>query len=213
MAVSDRDEQAHSDALEEEWSFAWWDHSIMSGGYTSYRLRRGATSWYCWGWWRHDRPLMHVVEFDIPRRSDPMIAKAEAMWAEYTCESPMEQWTIGNETHAVELDDPDEALGRVHGTLVPMASDLEWYATESAREITDGYGQRGVLLGDVETVDGRVAIAECAAIRTHRWSTGRLSIDPFDVALARLDARIPFRFPDGSVLDLVATPDGWARRY
>jgi len=25
MTVSDRDERAHSDALEEEWSFAWWD--------------------------------------------------------------------------------------------------------------------------------------------------------------------------------------------
>lgn len=155
---------------------------------------------------------MHVVEFDIPRRADPMIAKAEAMWAEYTCESPMEQWTIGNETHAVELDDPEEALGRVRGTLVPMASDLEWYATDPVRPIADGYRQRGVLLGDVETVDGPVEIAECAAVRTHRWSTGTLPVDPFDVVLAHLEARMPFRFPDGSVLDLVATPEGWARR-
>jgi hypothetical protein len=155
---------------------------------------------------------MHVVEFDIPRRADPMIAKAEAMWAEYTCESPMNQWTIGNETHAVELDDPEEALGRVHGTLVPMASDLEWYATGATVEIPDGYRQQGVLLGDVETIDGRVEIAECSSARTHRWTTTSLSIDPFDVALAHVEARLPFRFPDGSVLDLVATPNGWARR-
>jgi len=212
MTVSDRDERAHSDALEEEWSFAWWDATVASGGYTSYRLRRGASSWYCWGWWRRDRPLMHVVEFDIPRRADPMIAKAEAMWAEYTCESPLEQWTIGNETHAVELDDPQEALGRVHGTLVPMASDLEWYATATSEPMPGGYRQRGVLLGEVETRDGRITIDECDSVRTHRWSPEPLSVDPFDVVLAHLDARIPFRFPDGSVLDLVATPDGWARR-
>lgn len=155
---------------------------------------------------------MHVVEFDIPRRSDPMIAKAEAMWAEYTCESPLEQWTIGNETHAVELDDPQEALGRVHGTLVPMASDLEWYATATAEPMPGGYRHRGVLLGEVETRDGRITIDECDSVRTHRWSMEPLSVDPFDVVLAHLDARIPFRFPDGSVLDLVATPEGWARR-
>ncbi|MBM3827806.1 MAG: hypothetical protein FJW09_04105 [Actinobacteria bacterium] len=212
MTVSDHDERAHSDALHEEWSFAWWDATVASGGYTSYRLRRGATSWYCWGWWRRDHPLMHVVEFDIPRRSDPMIAKAEAMWAEYTCESALEQWTIGNETLAVELGDPAEALGRVRGTLVPVASDLEWYATARVESTPDGYRQRGVLLGEVETRDGRITIDECDSVRTHRWSTEPLSVDPFDVALAHLDARIPFRFPDGSVLDLVATPDGWARR-
>jgi hypothetical protein len=212
MSFSDRDEEAHPDSLVEEWSFAWWDSSIESGGYTSYRLRSGAPSWYCWGWWRRGRPLVHIVEFDIPRRSNPMIAKSEAFWAEYTCESPMSQWTIGNETHAVELDDPSEALGRVRGTLVPLASDLEWYATEATREMEHGYRQEGVLLGDVETVDGRVAITECSARRTHRWSIESLPVDPFDVAVAHLEARIPFRFPDGSALDLVATPDGWARR-
>ena len=45
------------------------------------------------------------------------------------CEVPLEQWSIGNETYAAGLDDPDEALGRAYGDPTPIAFDLEWYAT------------------------------------------------------------------------------------
>ncbi|MEY2641956.1 MAG: hypothetical protein RLZZ368_603 [Actinomycetota bacterium] len=212
MTVSERDELAHADAATEEWTFSWWDARSLVGGYTSYRLRRDASSWYCWGWWRDGHPLLHIVEFDIPRRADPMIAKAEAMWAEYTCEAPMEQWTFGNETHAVELDDPAEALGRVHGTVVPIASDIEWYAEGAATDIADGYLQHGVVLGEVETVDGRIVIDETRSIRTHRWSSNELSAAWMPEARAHLGPRIPFAYPNGTSLDLVMTPDGWCRR-
>lgn len=212
MAISDRDELAHPLATVEEWTFSWWNADDLTGGHTSYRLRRGASSWYCWGWWRDGHPLLHIVEFDIPRRSNPMIAKSEAMWAEFTCESPLEQWTLGNETHAVELDDPEEALGRVHGRVVPIASDIEWYADGDVAEIPHGYAQQGVVLGEVETIDGRVAIDETRSVRTHRWSSTDLSTDPWPLARAHLGPRIPFGYPDGTSLDLVMTPDGWSRR-
>ena len=210
MTVSERDERYHPDALEEEWSFAWWSRD--EGGFTSYRLRRDATAWYCWAWWRRGRPLLHVVEFDVIRRADPMIAKAEAMWAEFTCESPLRQWTLGNETHAVELDDPGEALGRVRGTLVPMASDLEWYAEGAPESRADGYTQRGVIVGDVETDEGPVAIVETASVRAHRWSDRPLDHEWIPLVTAHLGPRLPFAYPDGRVLDLVLTPNGWCRR-
>lgn len=153
--------------------------------------------------------MMHVAEFDIPRRNDPMIAKANAMWAEFTCDAPFEQWTLGNETYAVELDDPADGLGRAYGRAVPIASDLEWYSTSEPMPIPDGYVQAGRLLGSIETVDGPLEVADLSASRTHRWSlAGPLLELPTRTVTAHLGPRLAFAFPDGTVRDLYLTPDG-----
>ncbi|MEZ5218875.1 MAG: hypothetical protein R2715_20360 [Ilumatobacteraceae bacterium] len=144
-----------------------------------------------------------------------MIAKPPEMWAQFTCEHPFEQWTVGNEGHAVELDDPDDALGLAYGRPAPMSSDLEWYATGPARDIVAGYEQPGVLHGDVELVAGVLELSELQAHRTHRWTRHPGAVlPPWDPgpAVAHLGLRAPFRFPDGSVCDLVLTAHGWRRR-
>jgi hypothetical protein len=203
------DELAHPTSVCEEWTFSWWSTSGDIAGYTSYRLIGRSQAWYCWALWRRHRPLLHITEFDIPRRSNPMIAKAEAMWAEFTCDAPFEQWTLGNETYAVELDDPQEALGRAYGRAVPIASDLEWYATGEITQHPKGYEQSGRLLGTVETIEGSLALEDLLAHRTHRWSaTGDLPEVQADRVVAHLGPRLPFVFPDGTVRDLVLTPDG-----
>ncbi len=204
-----RDEAPHETCESEEWTFGWWLSDGSIAGYTSYRLVGRSGAWYCWGLWRRDKPLLHVTEFDIARRSNPMIAKAEAMWAEFTCDEPFEQWTLGNETYAVELDDPAEALGRAYGRAVPIASDLEWYATSDPVPMRDGYGQPGKVLGTVETVDGPLQLDDLVAYRTHRWSsTGALQETNVRIITAHLGPRLPFRFPDGVVRDLHLTDEG-----
>ena len=153
---------------------------------------------------------MHVVVDGIRRRNDPMIAKADAFWAEFTCEHAFEQWTIGNETYAVELDDARDALRGARGTAVPIASDLEWYATEAATAMAGGYEQSGVILGDVETVNGIVTIPETLSRRTHRW--GQTLAPAFRPAgVAHLGPQIGFVFPNETI-DLVLDPNGWSQR-
>lgn len=138
-----------------------------------------------------------------------MLAKAEALWAELVCDAPFEQWTIGNETYAVELDDESDALGRAYGRAIPIACDLEWYATADPGAISDGYGQRGRLLGTVETVDGPLELENLQAYRTHRWVTdGSLTELDDRIVMAHLGPRLPFRMPNGTVRDLRLTPDG-----
>ena len=68
----------------------------------------------------------------MPRRADPLLVKGDGLWAEHTCDAPMEQWTVANETYAAALDDPDEALGRAYGVTTALSWDLEWYATVAA---------------------------------------------------------------------------------
>jgi hypothetical protein len=203
------DENPHTSCACEEWTFSWWSAAGDIVGHTSYRLIDRTQAWYCWALWQRHRPLLHITEFDIPRRANPMIAKAEAMWAEFTCDAPFEQWTLGNETYAVELDDPDEALGRAYGRAVPIASDLEWYATSGITEYPDGYAQSGRLLGRVETLEGPIELEDLIAHRTHRWSTsGDLPEAQARSVIAHLGPRLPFLFPNGTVRDLVLTPDG-----
>lgn len=209
VRLQPEDEKAHPSSVSEEWTFGWWSARGDIAGYTSYRLVGQAQAWYCWGLWRRERPLVHITEFDIPRRADPMIAKASAMWAEFTCDAPFEQWTLGNETYAVELDDPNEALDRAYGHAVPIASDLEWYATEGITRCPDGYAQRGRLLGSVETIEGPVTFEDLHAHRTHRWSAvADLEETRARHVIAHLGPRLPFRFPNGVVRDLFLTPEG-----
>lgn len=203
----------HEGVEVEEWTFSWWAPDASLAGFTSYRLFGRRRAWYCWGLSRVDEPFVQVVESGISVRRDRMIAKAEAFWAEYTCESPFEQWTVGNETYAVELDDPAEGLGRAYGEAVPIASDLEWYATERAVAIPHGYSQSGVLMGDIETVKGVVTVHEMRSVRMHRWTTATALPPLFDSAgVAHLGRRVTFRFEDDTTLDLVLAPEGWLPR-
>jgi hypothetical protein len=218
VSISERrwvaaDERVHAGATHEEWTFSFWAEDGQVAGFTSYRLVGATDAWYSWALARSGEPLLHVTEFDIPRRNDPMIAKAQAMWAEYTCEAPFEQWTAGNETYAVGLDNPAEALGRSYGEAVPIASDIEWYATEPPSAIENGYEQLGVVHAAIELVGGGLDLEELSAHRSHRWAFDRpLPPLPLPTAVAHLGVRAPFRYPDGSILDLVLTPHGWRSR-
>ena len=232
MGFGAEDEQAHGTSFE-EWTFTCWAGDASLGVVTGYRLIGAWDAWYWWALARHGEPLLHVTEFLIPRRADPLLAKAEAMWAEMTCEYPFEQWTIGNETYAVALDDPQEALRRAYGEATPIAMDLEWYATsppsDRQRVLGSGsaggsaavegiapgegsYAQRGTVHGQIELAGSIVELVELPAHRTHRWSSDPLSPSDAPGALAHVWLRAPFVLPDGSVIDLVLTTDGWRRR-
>lgn len=206
------DESPHPGAQQEEWTFAWWSADGAVGAFSGYRLVGAGDAWYWWALARRGLPLLHVTEWSIPRRANPLIAKAQEMWAELICEAPFEQWTVGNETYAVALDEPGDALVRAYGEAQPIASDLEWYATGPPTRIEHGYEQRGVVHGTVELAGGHLEVDDLPAHRSHRWSAGVLLPLPLPTAFAHLGVRAPFRLPDGSVLDLVLTADGWCER-
>ncbi len=220
----------HLGAPVEEWVFAAWTPDARLGVISGHRIV-GRTAWYWSALARSGRPLLHITDFDVPVRADPFIVKGEALWAEHHCDAEMQQWSIGNETYASAIDDPDEALGRAYGDPTPIAFDLEWYATAGATplepagdraSIDAGYEQIGVVHGAIEILgESRVELVEVPAHRWHRWTT---TVDgPADsgsgfgplalaVVTAHTGVRAPFAFPDGSVSDLVLTPQGWAQR-
>ena len=209
---SPAEELRHTAAREEEWVFTAWATQPAVGVISGYRIV-GAAGWYWAALARADEPLLHVADWHVPLRSDPLLVKGDGLWAEHTCDAPMEQWTVANETYAAALDDPDDALGRAYGVPTALSWDLEWYATSAPAPIgVDGYQQTGVVHGQVE-IGGApsVHLSETAAHRWHRWGA---RLDPVAVpeAFAHTGLRAPFAFPDGTVTDWVLTPDGWRQR-
>lgn len=213
----------HEDAPVEEWVFAAWTPDAALGVISGHRIV-GRTAWYWAALAREDHPLLHITDFEVPVRADPFIVKGEALWAEHTCDHPMSQWSIGNETYASAIDDADEALGRAYGDPTPIAFDLEWYATGPAtplepsgdRAAVDvGYEQAGVVHGAIDVLgEARLELTEVRGHRWHRWTTHSTGFGPLTLPEVRAHSgvRAPFAFPDGSVSDLVVTPDGWALR-
>lgn len=108
---------------------------------------------HAWYWAALARPgerLVHVADWSVQRRSDPLLVKGDGLWAEHTCDAPMEQWSVTNETYATALDDPDDALGRAYGEPTAVAFDIEWYATAPPEPVPSGYRQTGVVHGVIE---------------------------------------------------------------
>jgi hypothetical protein len=203
------DELPHAGAPEEEWLFVCWTSGGTAGLLSGYRIRRPARpGWYWAALVRRGEPLLHVAEWDVPGRVDPLLVKAPGLWAEHTIDVPMVQWTVANETYAAALDDPDDALGRAYGVPTAVAFDLEWYATAEPVAVVDGYVQDGVVHGLVELAGGALHLEEVAARRWHRWGAALAPV-ALDEAFAHTGLRAPFAFPDGTVADWVLTPDGW----
>lgn len=206
------DEAPHTDAAVEEWLVAAWTPQLDLGLLHGFRrLNRSRTGWQWSALARREQPLLHVAEWDVPLRAEPLVAKAPQLWGEWTCDAPFQQWTIGMETYAAALDDPDDALGRAYGVPTPIAWDLEWYATEDPEPVPHGYGQRGVIHGVVELLDGPLTLTEIPSQRWHRWGS-ELPPVSLPVAQAHLGRHAPFAFPDGTVAHWVLSTDGWRER-
>jgi len=221
LAHTARDEMPHPEAGCDEWVFAAWSADGHIGVVSGHRII-GTAAWYWFGLVEQGRPLLTITEWDLRLRSDPFTVKAPEMWAEHHCIAPMEQWTVGNEAHAVALDEPEEALGRAYGVPTPITTDLEWYAigppadTLGADGLANGYQQDGVVHGLIELLDRpNIELTEIPARRWRRWTPAdQVDLPPLqlDSVVAHTGLRLPFAFPDGSVSDWVLTTQGWRSR-
>ncbi len=165
-------------SFEEGWTFAAWLPDGSAGVLTTFVRRPGQRlGWYWALVARADEPLVAAVDLAVPLRSDPLLVKAEGLWAEHIIEAPFEQWTVGNEALAVALADPGDLLGAGYGEAVPVACDLEFYAEGPseppawlAPPVTgDAYEQAGEVHGVVELEGGPWLFDGVPARRAHWW--------------------------------------------
>ncbi len=178
--MTDRaDEGRHLPGTGRQWEesygfdFAARDGSV--GGYVRLGLRPGeGGAWYWAAVVGPDRPLVLVRDHDVPLpRGRSLEVRTSGLWADHTCETPLEHWTVGVEAFGVALDDPREAFGGERGDLCPLGMDLEWESDDDARPgagagAVAGYEQSCSVHGEVLVGAERLEI-DGVGWRTHRW--------------------------------------------
>jgi hypothetical protein len=163
---------------EESYSFDFAAPDGSMGGYVRLGLRPGdGVAWY-WAAFVSDGtgphpPLVLVRDHDVPLpRGRTLEVRASGLWADHTCETPLEHWTVGVEAFGVALDDPREAFAGERGDRCPLGLDLEWEASGPPRPARPGdhggYEQPCTVHGEVLVGSERLEI-DCAGWRTHRW--------------------------------------------
>lgn len=174
MEVTARDERGHGAAgmdTVESWTFEFVTADGALGGWVRYSTVGDAHAWYEAIVVGPHRPLLAVIDHDVPLRSSPMEVRTHGLWADHICETPLDHWTLGLEAFAVSLDDPDDLSVDARGDLVPLGLDLEWetdgpvVALESTRP---GYHLPCRVTGEI--LVGTAAIdLDAVGWRDHRW--------------------------------------------
>jgi hypothetical protein len=157
--VSDASNAANPSNAERSWSEVWQlDAATDDGAGLTVRLECFPVARVAWFWTYlvlPDRSGPIVVrdhEVTLPRQG--LEIRAEGLWAELWCETPLEHWTYGLEAFAVALDDPSDALAGEIGERLPVGLDLEWeiaYAPHGAPDDwpVASYVIPGIVHGDV----------------------------------------------------------------
>jgi hypothetical protein len=170
------DEGRHEPDGDQLWNESWYfDFAAPDGSLGGY-VRLGLypnleTVWY-WAYLVGDgRPLVAVRDHDVPLPNGRSLeVRAEGLWGELVCETPLEHWSVNLEAFAVALDDPAEAYRGERGERIALGLDLEWVEAGPARMSTGipRYEQACIVQGEVLVGDERIQV-DAFGQRDHSW--------------------------------------------
>jgi hypothetical protein len=198
MTPERADEAPHAPGPETEWSDAWHlDAATSEGVGLTIRLESYPNEQRAWYWTYLVLPTLPgpvvVRDHEVPLPRRTLTVRAEGLWAELWCETPLEHWTYGLEAFAVLLDDPADALTGEIGERIPIGLDLEWEVGAPIHVHRDdwtveGYVEAGVVHGEVLFGRERLELDAHGAYqrswgRRNRRDTGAWSIAAASSAL------------------------------
>src|SRR5687768_10883115 len=131
VVLSPSDEHAHPPGDERLWGESWYldftNREGTLGGYVRLGLYPGlGVAWYWACLVGEGRPLVLVVDHELPIPGSSLEVRAEGLWCDHICETPFEHWTLGLEAFGVALDDPADAYRDLRGERMALGFDLEW---------------------------------------------------------------------------------------
>jgi hypothetical protein len=113
--------------------------------------------------------LVAVRDHEVPLPRAGLEVRADGLWGELVCETPLEHWSVGLEAFGIGYDDPADAWGDEWGERLPVGLDLEWEATAEPGDLapagpTPGpggvaYCQPGRVNGEILVGPDRIPIA------------------------------------------------------
>lgn len=118
-----------------------------------------------------------VLEHDIAApKGDRLELRASGIWADHTCETPFDHWSLGLEAFGLAFDDPADAVTSGRGQPVAVGFDLEWEDHGDPATVATGPTDRAY--GCVGSAHGEILLGEEVVVlagpgqRLHRWGTG-----------------------------------------
>ena len=131
--VDPADERSHEPGPEPLWSESWYFDFFQADGSVGGWVRIGlypnlGVSWYHAYVVGPGRRTLAVADLSVPLpKPGSLELRTHGLWADHTCETALEHFTLGNEAFALAVDDPAELYQREpRGEQVPMGLDLEW---------------------------------------------------------------------------------------
>jgi hypothetical protein len=169
------DEQRRPPGPEPWWADAWEiDFTAIVGaevvgGFV--RLALLPNQGVAWWWTGLLTPrLVAVRDHEVPLPRAGLEVRADGLWGELVCETPLEHWSVGLEAFGIAYDDPGDAWGDEWGERLPVGLDLEWEATDEpgvapptgpqpAAGEGVAYAQPGRVHGEILLGEGRIELA------------------------------------------------------
>jgi hypothetical protein len=155
------DDAPHVAGADAAWSEVWQlDASAADATGLTVRLECFPNRRLAWFWTYLvlpdlDGPIV-VRDHEVPIPRQGLEVRAEGLWAELWCETPLEHWTYGLEAFAVRLDDPADALTGEIGERLPVGLDLEWETDGTGTHDIEDPARRGFVVPGI--VHGEVLL-------------------------------------------------------
>jgi hypothetical protein len=141
------------------WEIDFADGGAGIGGFV--RLTLLPNQRIAWWWTGLLTPrLVAVRDHEVPLPRAGLEIRADGLWGELVCETPLEHWSVGLEAFGIAYDDPAEAWGDEWGDRLPVGLALDWEATAPAGDVPPtgpapagplavGYAQPGRVHGEI----------------------------------------------------------------
>lgn len=173
--VAAADESPHTPGPELLWNESWYFDFARADGSLGGYVRLGlypnlGLAWY-WGCLVGEgRPLVTVIDHEVPLPGTGLEVRTEGLWAAHNLETPLEHWSLGCEAFGVGVDDPTEVYGDLRGDRVPFGLDLEWETVGGAYPYpgVDRYEVPCRVTGEVLVGQERIEI-DGPGQRDHSW--------------------------------------------
>ncbi|HWB38521.1 MAG TPA: hypothetical protein VHA75_21085, partial [Rugosimonospora sp.] len=151
--VQSSDERRQPPGTDPFWADAWEvdfagrlpDGSPVGGFVRLTLLPNQGVAW----WWTSllTPRLVAVRDHEVPLPRTGLEVRADGLWGELVCETPLEHWGIGLEAFGLGYDDLADAWGDEWGERLPVGLDLEWEVAPQA----------AALVGSADPAAGRGA--------------------------------------------------------
>ena len=170
------DEHPRPPGPEPWWADAWEidfaaDASSREGWVGGFvRLALLPAQGVAWWWTGLLTPrLVAVRDHEVPLPRAGLEVRADGLWGELVCETPLEHWSIGLEAFGIAYDDPADAWGDEWGERLPVGLDLEWEATGGPGDVPPagpapgpggiGFAQPGRVHGEILVGPERIPVS------------------------------------------------------